>query len=69
MRSFIERNVAKNMTCRSVIASSFKELGANPGRAMAGIQSAVVSFFGHHPITKFVLGVHSQTLDGERERG
>ena len=59
MRSFVERNVAKTMTCKSSMASAVREAcigdDANKkGRAMGIIQSAIVAYFETYHITRFM---------------
>lgn len=54
MRSYVERRLAKDMTCRSQIALAVRDLGANPGRNMAIIQAAIVAYYESHTISKFI---------------
>ena len=50
MRGFVERGLAKGMTCRSQMALAVRELHQQPGRSMATIQAAIVSYFDSHTI-------------------
>lgn len=54
MRSFVERGVAKGMTCRSQMAQAIRDLGSNSGRGMATVQAAVIAYFESHTISKFI---------------
>lgn len=45
MRGFVERNIAKTMTCRSQMANAVRELPTQPGRSMGVIQSCIVGYF------------------------
>ena len=57
MRGFVERGLAKGMTCRSQMALAVRELqsgnAANTSGSMATVQSSIVSYFESHTITKF----------------
>ena len=50
MRGFVERGLAKGMTCRSQMALAVRELHQQPGRSMATIQAAIVSYFDSHTV-------------------
>ena len=54
MRGFVERNVAKTMTCKSQLAAAVRDLLTNPGRSMSTIQTTIVSYFDSHQVSKFI---------------
>jgi DNA-directed RNA polymerase beta subunit len=52
MRGYVERGLAKGMTCRSQVALAVRELAGNPGRSMATIQAAIIAYYESHMITR-----------------
>ena len=56
MRGFVERGLAKGMTCRSPMAHAVRELSVADSRGMSVVQAAVVGHFESHTITKFDPG-------------
>ena len=54
VRAFVERGLAKGMTCNSEMARAVRDLRASPGRNMATVQAAVIAYFESHTISKFI---------------
>jgi DNA-directed RNA polymerase beta subunit len=54
MRGYVEHGLAKGMACRSHVSNTARELPANQARRIASIQTAIVSYFVSHSITKKV---------------
>lgn len=59
MRGFVERGLAKGMTCRSPMAHAVRDLSAADSRGMSVVQAAVVGHFESHTITKFAWAPYS----------
>ena len=54
MRGFVERNLAKAMTCNSQLAQAVRDLPNNVPKSVASVQASVISYFEAHQISKFI---------------